>query len=211
MKKIKGYKAFNKGLKCSDYQFEENKVFKHDEELKLCEKGFHFCENPLDLLSYYNLCDSEFAEVESLGKIKKAKDDTKIVTDEIKIKTKIDLPAFIKASIDFLFSKIKKVNNGNFSKHASSGDCSQHASSGNFSKHASSGDCSQHELNGKNSIAMACGCGSKMKGKKGNWIVLAEYDNSGKVIAVVSAKIDGNKIKEDIWYGVKNGKFVELN
>jgi len=193
MKKIKGYKAFNKGLKCSDYQFEENKVFKHDEELKLCEKGFHFCENPLDLLSYYNLCDSEFAEVESLGKIKKAKDDTKIVTDEIKIKTKIDLPAFIKASIDFLFSKIKKVNNGNFSKHASSGDCSQ------------------HELNGKNSIAMACGCGSKMKGKKGNWIVLAEYDNSGKVIAVVSAKIDGNKIKEDIWYGVKNGKFVELN
>ena len=58
---------------------------------------------------------------------------------------------------------------------------------------------------------MACGCGSKMKGKKGNWIVLAEYDNSGKVIAVVSAKIDGNKIKEDIWYGVKNGKFVELN
>ncbi len=50
-----------------------------------------------------------------------------------------------------------------------------------------------------------------MKGKKGNWIVLAEYDGNNNVIAVVSGKIDGEKIKEDVWYEAKNGEFKEFN
>ncbi|MEA3272236.1 MAG: hypothetical protein U9P90_01045 [Patescibacteria group bacterium] len=299
MKKIKGYKGFDKGLKCKGFQFKENKNFKFDGDIKLCKKGFHFCENPLDILNYYNLCESEFAEVESLGKIRKTKEDTKIVTDKIKIKTKIDLPLFIEASINFLFEKCEiksgdyskqassgdyskqassgyssqqassgdysqqassgyssqqassgdysqqassgdysqqassgdysqqassgdysqqassgyssqQASSGDYSQQASSGDYSQQASSGDYSKQASSGYSSQHIIDGKNSIAMACGENSKMKGKKGNWIVLAEYNNKNEVIAVVSGKIDGKKLKEDVWYEVKNKKFVEI-
>ena len=69
MKKIKGYKAFNKGLICKNFQYEVGKEYEHKDEIKLCKNGFHCCENPLDVLRYYNLCDSEFAEVEAFGKL----------------------------------------------------------------------------------------------------------------------------------------------
>ncbi len=71
MKKIKGYKAYDKGLKCRDFQYEVGKEYTHKGELKICNSGFHFCENPLDVLNYYDLTNCEFTEVEALGKIEK--------------------------------------------------------------------------------------------------------------------------------------------
>ena len=56
METKKGVKAFKKGLICRDYEFKENAIFETD-EVKVCEKGFHYCENPLDVLDYYDLCD----------------------------------------------------------------------------------------------------------------------------------------------------------
>jgi hypothetical protein len=47
------------------------------------------------------------------------------------------------------------------------------------------------------------------KGKKGNWITIAEWDNS-KPIFVKTKKIDGKILKEDIWYTLKDGKFTEV-
>jgi hypothetical protein len=41
-------------------------------------------------------------------------------------------------------------------------------------------------------------------------MILAEYDNDGKVIGVVSGKIDGKKLKEDVWYTVQKGKFIAI-
>ena len=50
------------------------------------------------------------------------------------------------------------------------------------------------------------------KGKIGNWIVLAEYDDvNDEIIDIKSVKIDGEKIKEDTYYELKNGEFVEVN
>lgn len=52
------------------------------------------------------------------------------------------------------------------------------------------------------------------KGSLGCWIVLAEWKEGetytdAKPLGVISAKIDGKKIKPDTWYKAKNGKFVE--
>ena len=74
MKKIKGIKAFNKDMTCTGYQYEIDKEYKHDGDVSLCSSGFHFCENPLDTLNYYNLCESVFCEVEGSGKIGKNSD-----------------------------------------------------------------------------------------------------------------------------------------
>lgn len=65
---MKGYKAFDKGLTCKGFQFEVGKEYKHDGNIEVCASGFHYCENPLDVLDYYNLCECEFCEVEALGK-----------------------------------------------------------------------------------------------------------------------------------------------
>ena len=70
------------------------------------------------------------------------------------------------------------------------------------------GRCAKINLKGKNSIATA-GSGSKIKGVKGSWIVLTEYDD-GNITAVKSAMIDGKKLKENTFYKLKNGEFVEV-
>jgi hypothetical protein len=179
---MKGFKAFDKGLKCNNFQYEENTEYSIKDEPILCKKGFHYCENPLDVLDYYSLCDSEFAEIESLGETKT--DGQKTVTNHIKIKAKLDLNGFIKASVNFLWEK-----------------CSKDADKKNYSQLASSGE---------NSICAAIGKDSIAKGIIGNWIVLSEFDDKGKIICVKSAKIDGKKLKANTFYKLKNKKFIEV-
>ena len=178
-KKIKGYKAFNRGLKCKDFQYEVGKEYKTD-KIKLCETGFHFCENPLDVLDFYDLCDSEFAEIEAWGEIET--DDKKSVTDNIKINAKLDLPLFIKASFDFLWEKCKnkEKDSGNSSQLASSGNSSKLASSGNSSKLASSGNYSQLASSGNSSKLASSGNSSKLA-SSGNSSQLASSGYSSQL------------------------------
>ena len=196
---MKGYKAFNKDFTCNNFQYEEGKEFKHDGEIKICEQGFHFCENPLDVLNYYSLTDSIFAEVESLGEIQKEKEnnaDSKIVNNHIKIVKKLALSDFINAGVAYLLTICK------------SGDNSKNASSGDNSQNASSGDYSSIEMVGENNVGANIGRDGIIKGVKGCWITLAEYDKDGICICVKSAQIDGEIIKENTWYKLLNGEFV---
>ena len=195
----KGFKAFNKGLKCRDFQFEEGKEYETD-KVKLCESGFHYCENPLDTLDFYDLCDSEFAEVEDTGN-KSETDGKKNVTNKIKIGIKLDFKSFIKASFDFLWGKCS-------SEEKASGDYSKLAASGDSSQLAASGDYSKVEVTGKDSIACAIGKNSKAKGIKGSWITLSSFNDDGSVNCVKSAKIDGQRLKADTWYKLEDKKFV---
>ena len=237
---IKGYKAFEKGLKCKGFQYEVGKEYKYDGDIKLCEKGFHFCENPLDVLDYYDLCDSEFAEVETDGKTET--DGNKTVSNKIKINCKLDLSAFVKASVNFIWDKCDSIKvkvkgevasgdysklaasghysklaaSGDYSKLAASGYSSQLAASGHYSKLAASGYSSQLAASGYYSIAAGIGRDNIAKGKKGCWIVLAEWvydENLKRYIpeCVKSEKIDGKKLKEDTYYKLEKGKFKEVN
>ena len=61
-----------------------------------------------------------------------------------------------------------------------------------------------------NSVAVAVGYGNKAKASLGSWIVLAERDNSGNILTIKSIKIDGKKMKADIWYQLVNGEFTEV-
>ena len=245
---MKGYKAFKKGLICRNYQFEEGKVFE-EEEAKICERGFHFCKNPLDTLDYYNLVDgngelAEFAEVEALAD-PLTDDNKKYCTKKIKIGAKLTLKGFVEASFNYIkesckvepsegkkitrkkdYSKVatsgdysqvatsgyssQVATSGNSSKVATSGYSSQVATSGNYSQVATSGDYSQVAINGLDSVGANIGKGGIIKGKKGCWITLAEYDDwTGKPICVKSAQIDGETIKEDVYYRLVKGEFVE--
>jgi len=83
---MKGYKAFDLGWKCRDFQYEIGKtyVLPEGQELKICECGFHFCANPIDVFGYYTFSDNTLiAEIEALGNIKQ--EGTKYCTDKIKI------------------------------------------------------------------------------------------------------------------------------
>ena len=196
--KMKGYKAFEKGMICRGKQYAENTVFE-ETEAQICHSGMHFCENPLDTLDYYPLLDddnnlTEFAEVVAIDKIE-TDDNKKFCTKKLKIGAKLNLSAFIKASFNFLWDKSYF--------EPKSGDNSKLASSGYDSQLASSGD---------NSVIAGIGINNKAKGVKGCWIVLAEWKYNGKnyiPVCVKSEQVDGEKIKEDTFYMLENGEFKE--
>jgi len=208
---MKGFKAFTKDMKCQGFQYEENTEYSHQGEIKICIEGFHFCENPLDMLNYYDLTDCEFAEVEATGEIQKDDVDTKCVTNKIKIIRKLSLEEFIRASFNFLWLSYKTqlAASGNSSKLAASGAYSKLAASGDSSQLAASGDFSQLALNGANSVGAAIAPNCQIRGKKGCWITLAEWKDY-EPICVKSVQIDGDVIKEDVWYKLIKGKFEEV-
>lgn len=159
---MKGYKAFKKGLICdptgeNPFQYAENTVFETD-TAELCESGFHFCKNPIDILDYYPLVDingniTEFAEVESLDEVK-TYDNKKFCTKKLKVGAKINLPELVQASINFkaknkLIKNTKiQIINKNYARISSNNDYEKISSSGDFVQIGSSGDSTQISSSG---------------------------------------------------------------
>ena len=109
---MKGFKGFDKDLKCRGFQYEIGKEYQ-EERADCCTSGFHFCENPLDCLEYYEPSEgSRYCEVESLGDIDRQEnsDDTKVCTNKIKIGAELTLEQLTKASINFVYEHVKKDN-----------------------------------------------------------------------------------------------------
>ena len=93
---------------------------------------------------------------------------------------------------------------------AASGVRGNAAASGERGCAVSSGKYGSAEANGKQCIAVAFGEQGRARGKIGNWIVVAEYGSDGEIIEPKIAVVDGENIKQDTWYTVKNGEFVEV-
>ena len=209
---MKGYKGFNKGLICKGKQYAENTVFEEN-KAELCKRGMHFCENPLDVLDFYPLIDdngdmNEFATVEALDEVQ-SNDDKKFCTKKLKIGAKLKFADFVKASIKFVIEKCDRET------EKSSGNSAQMASSGNSAKMASSGNYAQMASSGDYSVVMCAGRNGMAKAKKGSWITLAEWvydENKDRYIpkSVVTKQVDGEVIKEDVFYKLVDGEFTEV-
>lgn len=77
------FKAFNKGLICRGYQFEQGKTSITD-AANCARNGFHAAENPLDTFTYYpNTEDSEYWMVRCGGDINEDGVDSKIACTEL--------------------------------------------------------------------------------------------------------------------------------
>ena len=51
---MKGYKVFCSDWTCLGFQYEVGKTYEMDAtEIKLCNRGFHFCKRLVDCFSYY--------------------------------------------------------------------------------------------------------------------------------------------------------------
>ena len=248
---MKGYKGFNPGLICKDKQYQENTVFE-EPEAKICEKGMHFCENPFDVLDYYDLIRSdgtpnEFAKVEALDE-PKTDDKKKFCSRKLKIGVKLGLSGFVKACVDFVLEKTiaempsENVDSGNSARIGSSGnyarigssgasaqigssgdsarigssgDSAQIGSSGYYAQIGSSGNSAQINCTGSDSVICCAGHGSVVKAPIGCWITLAEWKYDGAKqrcvpVCVKTEYVDGEKIKADTPYTLKNGEFVEV-
>lgn len=203
---MKGYKAFNKGLVCSGKQYAENTVFEEDEAV-ICQEGMHFCAEPMDVFDYYPP-ESEFAEVEAPdGAV--TDDNRKYVTKKLKVGSQMSLRELISAQIKIDLEKAKEEGNGSYAQ----GDEGHAAAQGNWGHAAAQGDWGHASVGGKDAIAAAFGIEGKAKACFGSWLMLAEWANTSEgwhIKTVKTAKIDGEKLKADTWYMLKNGEFEEV-
>ena len=104
---MKTYKGLDKDFKCRGLQYVVGGTQEIQEKPIRCgEKGFHSCENALDIFGYYDPANSRFAECEADGEVDKGTDDTKIATSKITIKAEINLFGIIKAGTEYILSKV---------------------------------------------------------------------------------------------------------
>lgn len=187
---MKGYKGFNKDMTCRDKQYAENAVF-WESRAEICNSGMHFCENPFEVLEYYGFVGAngtlnEFAEVEALDECK-TDDNKKYCTKKLKIGAKIGITGLVKAFVNFTFSKIDFKN----------------------ASESNTGYQSAAAVDGKGAVAIVTGYKSKAKANVGSAIVLCERDDNYNLIGIKAAIIDGEKLKADTYYILKNGEFTE--
>ncbi|EOX8489184.1 hypothetical protein AIT87_000323 [Salmonella enterica subsp. houtenae] len=153
-KEIVTFKGFNKDLKCRDFQFEIGKTFHHDGKVEACGSGFHACEFPFDVFSYYSPADSRFAETISFGITDREEDgDTKIASASITIKAELTIPQFIQRGIEWIWSKIDK----SLEQQIMYGDCSAATNTGYRSAATNTGDWSAATNTGYRSAATNTG------------------------------------------------------
>ncbi|EDW6819932.1 hypothetical protein GT324_001284 [Salmonella enterica subsp. enterica] len=162
-KEIVTFKGFNKDLKCRDFQFKIGKTFHHDGKVEACGSGFHACECPFDVFSYYPPAESRYAETISFGVIDREEiGDTKIASASITIKAELTLPQFIQRGIEWIWSKIDKsleqqIMTGYQSAATNTGDQSAATNTGNQSAATNTGDWSAATNTGNRSAATNTG------------------------------------------------------
>ncbi|EAW4485750.1 hypothetical protein FE146_22095 [Salmonella enterica] len=186
-KEIVTFKGFNKDLTCRDFQFAIGETFHHDGKVEACGSGFHACECPFDVFSYYPPAESRYAETISFGVIDREEEgDTKIASASITIKSELTLPQFIQRGIEWIWSKIDKsleqqIMTGYRSAATNTGDWSAATNTGDWSAATNTGNRSAATNTGYRSAATNTGDWSAAT-NTGDWSA-AEVSGSQSVAA----------------------------
>ncbi len=215
---MKTYKGFDKNMKCRGFQFEEGKSYK-EETANLCRSGFHACERPLDVFAYYPPAESVFHEVELDDVSDQRETDSKVCAKTIKVGARLDVIGLVKAQIEY--TKAHTTMDYTDPERATAGD-SGAATAGSFGAAtagtrgaATAGNSGAATSRGtvtvgKNGAGLARGNNVKVRGGMGAMLVIAEEEQSSCNIAKWKAfVVDGEKIKADTWYILKDGELVE--
>ena len=232
---MKGYKGFDKDLKCRGFQYEIGKEYE-EEKAEACCCGFHACEMPLDVFNHYAPAGNRFCVVEQSGEISRDSGDSKVASTKIKIGAEIGIPGLVKAQIEWVKKQINydeaimkaeksPDEHATGTRGAASSTGYQGAASATGTRGAASatgyqgaasstGDQGAASATGKDSVALAAGKEGKVMGKIGCAIFAVERGKwngcTYPIISVAAAIVDGEKIKADTWYSLRNGEFVEV-
>ena len=228
MEKITSYKGFNKDMTCKDFQYKEGESYE-EPSAKVCERGFHACEYPLDCLNYYSPNESVYHVVEQSGEISRHSDDTKVASTKIKIGAEINIAGLVKAAIEYTMKRVNPEAKADERQGASSttGDYGASSATGYYGASSATGNCGASSATGykgtssagdPESVAVAWGYHGKAKGVLGAHLVLADWEgdedaywnqNSWQLKGAKMVRVDGEIIKPDTYYTMKNGEVVE--
>ena len=210
------YKGMNAEMTCRGFQYEVGKEYE-TETADVCSSGFHACEYPLDVFSYYSPNNSRFFEVEQSGELSRDEDDTKVASTKIKIGAEIGISGLVKAAVKYTRERTHEEPGGHATGYrgASSATGYQGAASatGECSAAITNGPYGSADATGTASVAIATGYCGRVRGNLGCAIVAAEraeFDGDiWPLLCIKSAIIDGEAIQAGVWYTVRDGEWAE--
>jgi len=106
------------------------------------------------------------------------------------------------------------TNTGSQSAATNTGSQSAATNTGDYSAATNTGSQSAATVEGKESVAISIGIEGKAKAKIGCFIVLADWKEDEQYYwhrtNVISVLVDGEKVKEDVFYSIRNGEITEV-
>ena len=75
---------------------------------------------------------------------------------------------------------------------------------------SATGDSGAASATGKYCVAMTTGFFGRVMGDIGNAIVCVERRDNGEIAAILAGIVDGETLKPDVWYTVKDGQWSEV-
>ena len=192
------YKGMDANMRCRGVHYEVGKEYETDKAVA-CVIGFHACEYPLDVFGYYPPATSRYFSVEQGGVLSKSCGDTKVASTKIKIVAEIGIAELIKSAVEYTKTRAKEEPGG----HAT----------GDQGAASATGDQGAASATGRAGVALAAGAECKAKGALGCAICVVERgewdEETYPIINIKAAIVDGETIKADTYYTLRDGELVE--
>ena len=188
-KAVVAYKGTDKDIRCRGFQFGLGKTYKHAGSVIACESGFHACENPFDVWSYYGPADgNRFFRVTLGGELARHGDDSKIAAGRITLDAELRLPDMVNDAVKWVIAatKGKKDNDKDSAQIGSSGDSAKIGSSGYSAQIGSSGDSAKIGSSGDSAQIGSSGDYAKI-GSSGYSAQIGSSGDSAKIDATGKA------------------------
>ena len=170
-------------MKCRNFQYEIGKEYEMGSDVEVCKRGFHACENPMDVLNYYKcMFNDRYCVVEQSGNIDRATDNTKIVSSKIKVKTEIGWEGLFKFGIKWLreITNPENVKTIDTLLNDNDDDYAQISSSSNNAKVCSIGDYAHISSSGGSAHIGSIGDYAQI-GSSGVYAQISSSGNNAKV------------------------------
>ena len=155
------YKGTDKNMRCKGLQYEIGKAVTIDGGVKLCERGLHACEMPLDVLNYYPPATSRYFEAELEGVTAEKRDDTKRVGNRLELKAELSIASLVKAQIEYVKERATPKDTehatGDWGAASATGNQGAASATGNQGAASATGDWGAASATGNWGAASATG------------------------------------------------------